>query len=151
PLAIKVPAGLITLEGTRRNARMLLEYLEGWLNGRGAKGIDTLAGKPGIHPALMEDLATARISVAQIAQRIRHTARDASTGQVHNFALVKRLLKEEFESILDTLKDAVKSESAYRQAEERYQKALKICYRWTKNYTELNFRSLGSYTRADLD
>ena len=57
-LTLQVPAGLITLEGTRRNARMLLEYLEGWLNGRGAKGIDTLAGKPGTHPALMEDLAT---------------------------------------------------------------------------------------------
>jgi hypothetical protein len=23
--------------------------------------------------------------------------------------------------------------------------------RWIKNYTELDFRSLGSYTRADLD
>jgi hypothetical protein len=23
--------------------------------------------------------------------------------------------------------------------------------RWIKNYTELEFRSLGSYTRADLD
>ena len=151
PFALQVPAGLITLEGTRRNARMLLEYLEGWLNGRGAKGIDTLAGKPGTHPALMEDLATARISVAQIAQRIRHGARDASTSQAHDFALVKRLLKEEFESILDALQDTGQSASVYRQAEERYQKALKISYRWIKNYTELNFRSLGSYTRADLD
>jgi malate synthase len=151
PLALKVPAGHITLEGTRRNARMLLEYLEGWLNGRGAKGIDTLAGKPGIHPALMEDLATARISVAQIAQRIRHAARDASSGQAHDPALVKRLLHEELASILEALKDAVKSPSAYRQAEERYQKALKISYQWIRNYTELNFRSLGSYTRADLD
>jgi malate synthase len=151
PLAIKVPAGLITLEGTRRNARMLLEYLEGWLNGRGAKGIDTLAGKPGIHPALMEDLATARISVAQIAQRIRHAAKDASTGRAHDFALVKRLLQEEFAGILDASKDAVQSASIYQQAEERYQKALKISYRWIKNYTELNFRSLGSYTRTDLD
>ena len=148
---IKVPAGPITLEGTRRNARMLLEYLEGWLNGRGAKGIDTLTGKPGIHPALMEDLATARISVAQTAQRIRHAARDASTGQAHDFALVKRLLKQELESILDALKDAATSQSAYRQVEERYQKALKISYQWIKNYTELNFRSLGSYTRADLE
>ena len=148
---IKVPAGPITLEGARRNARMLLEYLEGWLNGRGAKGIDTLTGKPGIHPALMEDLATARISVAQTAQRIRHTARDASTGQAHDFALVKRLLKQELESILDALKDAATSQSAYRQVEERYQKALKISYQWIKNYTELNFRSLGSYTRADLE
>jgi len=148
---IKVPAGPITLEGTRRNARMLLEYLEGWLNGRGAKGIDTLTGKPGIHPALMEDLATARISVAQTAQRIRHAARDASTGQAHDFALVKRLLKQELESILQALKDAATSQSAYRQVEERYQKALKISYQWIKNYTELNFRSLGSYTRADLE
>ena len=151
PLEIKVPAGLITLEGTRRNARMLLEYLEGWLNGRGAKGIDTLAGKPGTHPALMEDLATARISVAQIAQRIRHGARDASTSQAHDFALVKRLLKDEFESILEALQDTGQSTSVYRQAEERYQKALKISYQWIKNYTELNFRSLGSYTRTDLD
>jgi malate synthase len=151
PLEIKVPAGLITLEGTRRNARMLLEYLEGWLNGRGAKGIDTLAGKPGVHPALMEDLATARISVAQIAQRIRHAAKDASTGQAHDFAVVKRLLQEELASILDASKDAVQSASVYQQAEERYQKALKISYRWIKNYTELNFRSLGSYTRTDLD
>ena len=72
PVRIEVPAGPITLEGTRRNARMVVEYVEGWLNGRGAKGIDSLAGKPGVHPALMEDLATGRMSVAQIAQRIRH-------------------------------------------------------------------------------
>ena len=45
-------------------------------NGRGAKGIDSLAGKPGVHPALMEDLATGRMSVAQIAQRIRHARAD---------------------------------------------------------------------------
>src|SRR6266566_6032763 len=58
PVKIGVPAGAVTLEGTRRNARMLIEYVEGWLNGRGAKGIDSLEGKPGVHPALMEDLAT---------------------------------------------------------------------------------------------
>jgi malate synthase len=99
----------------------------------------------------MEDLATARISVAQIAQRIRHAAKDASTGQAHDFALVKRLLQEELANILDTLKDAGQSASVSQQAEERYQKALKISYRWIKNYTELNFRGLGSYTRADLN
>ena len=41
--------------------------------------------------------------------------------------------------------------AVYRPAEERYQKALKIAYRWIKNYTDLDFRSLGSYTRANLD
>jgi malate synthase len=130
---------------------MLIEYLEGWLNGRGAKSIDSLAGKPGIHPALMEDLATARISVAQIAQRIRHAARDTSTGQAHDFDLVKRLLKEELEDIVRILKDEVKNQTAQAASEERYRKALSISFRWIKNYTDLDYRSLGSYTRAELD
>jgi hypothetical protein len=28
---------------------------------------------------------------------------------------------------------------------------VKIALRWIKNYTELDFRSLGSYTRAELE
>src|SRR5262245_14473848 len=146
PVKIEVPAGPITLEGTRRNARMVIEYVEGWLAGRGAKGIDSLAGKPRVHPALMEDLATGRMSVAQIAQRVRHRV-TASTdrAQVHDLALVKRLLKEELEDILRLMK------GRYAETEARYAKALKIAMRWIRNYTELDFRSLGSYTRADLE
>jgi len=146
PVTIDVPAGPITVGGTRRNARMLIEYLEGWLGGRGAKGIDSLAGKPGVHPALMEDLATGRMSVAQIAQRIRHHAR-TTDGPVaaHDFALVKQLLTEECQDILARLgtRDA--------GVDARYRKAVKIAMRWIKNYTELDFRSLGSYTRPDLE
>src|SRR5215475_12113245 len=105
PVRIEVPQGPITLEGTRRNARMVVEYVEGWLNGRGAKGIDSLAGKPGIHPALMEDLATGRMSVAQIAQRVRHAARTSEgPAAVHDAALVKRLLREECDDILARLR-----------------------------------------------
>jgi ABC-type enterochelin transport system substrate-binding protein len=37
------------------------------------------------------------------------------------------------------------------QTEERYRKAVKIALRWIKNYTDLDYRSLGSYTRADLE
>ena len=156
PIVIRVPEGPITVEGTRRNARMLIEYLEGWLNGRGAKGIDSLAGKPGVHPALMEDLATGRMSVAQIAQRILHHAKDTETGHAHDFAVVKRLLQEEVEDILARLKDGKaedeeKGQRAFSEAEGRYRKAVKIAMRWTKNYTELDYRSLGSYTRANLD
>ncbi len=154
PVTIEVPAGPITLEGTRRNCRMVIEYLEGWFNGRGAKGIDSLAGKPGIHPALMEDLATGRMSVAQIAQRIRHHARAADSPAPHDFPLVKRLLEEEVEDILGRLRATAaddRGKAAYAQAEERYRKAVKIALRWIRNYTELNFRSLGSYTRAELD
>jgi malate synthase len=144
PVRIEVPVGPVTVDGTRRNARMLTEYVEGWLNGRGAKGIDSLEGKPGIHPALMEDLATGRMSVAQIAQRIRHKARDAKTGEAHDGALVKRLLQEELADIL-----ARRPKQA--DVEARYRKAVKISLRWVRNYTELDFRSLGSYTRAELD
>jgi malate synthase len=146
PVTIEVPAGPITVGGTRRNARMVIEYVEGWLGGRGAKGIDSLAGKPGVHPALMEDLATGRMSVAQIAQRIRHHAKDSTDpSEVHDFPMVKRLLQEEVEDILclTTAKD--------RETEVRYRKAVKIALRWIKNYTELDFRSLGSYTHADLE
>jgi malate synthase len=145
PIRIEVPAGPVTLEGTRRNVRMVIEYLEGWLNGRGAKGIDSLAGKPGIHPALMEDLATGRMSVAQIAQRIRHRARTTEGPPAeHDEALVKRLLREELEDILQRAKPDAAGEA-------RYRKAVPIAMRWIRNYVDLDFRSLGTYTRADLE
>jgi malate synthase len=146
PVRVEVPAGPITLEGTRRNARMVIEYVEAWLQGRGAKGIDSLAGKPGVHPALMEDLATGRMSVAQIAQRIRHAAKTTQgPAATHDAALVKRLLQEECDDILRLIK------TREAQTEERYRKAVKIAQRWIKNYVDLDYRSLGSYTRADLD
>ena len=155
PVKITVPDGPVTTEGSRRNARMLIEYVEGWLQGRGAKGIDSLEGQPGIHPALMEDLATGRISVAQTAQRIIHGARDENTGQVQDFALMKQLLQEELEDISQRRTAAAPSDPASQEALAemlgRYQKAHKVALRWVKNYTEYDFRSLGSYTHADLD
>jgi malate synthase len=144
PVKIEAPEGPITVEGTRRNARMLIEYVEGWLNGRGAKGIDSLEGKPGVHPALMEDLATGRMSVAQIAQRILQRAKDTKTGETHDGPLVKKLLQEE-------LADILSRRPTQADVQTRYRKAVKVGMRWVKNYTELNFRSLGSYSRADLE
>jgi hypothetical protein len=67
--------------------------------------------------------------------------------------MVKRLLRTEVEDILTRLQATVRTDQdrgAYAQAEARYRQAAKIAMRWIKNYTELNFRSLGSYTRADL-
>jgi malate synthase len=145
PVRIEVPHGPITLAGTRRNVRMLVEYVEGWLNGRGAKGIDSLAGKPGIHPALMEDLATGRMSVAQIAQRIRHRVRPTEGPvEIHDSALVTRLLGEETEDILRLARPD-------RETAERYRKASRIALRWIRNYVDLDFRSLGTYSRAELE
>ena len=155
PIQIEVPEGPITVGGTRRNARMVIEYLEGWLNGRGAKGIDSLAGKPGLHGPLMEDLATGRMSIAQIAQRLLHSARDTETGEAHDFPLVKRILQEERDDIVRLMTEEAgeldeSGQRALAAAAERYGKAYKIALRWVKNYTELDFRSLGSYTHAQL-
>ena len=104
----------------------------------------------------MEDLATGRMSVAQIGQRVRHRAKDTGTGEVHDFPLVKGLLQSEVEDILVQLKETVKEgdeagQRAYSEAEVRYRKAVRISMRWIKNYTEFDFRSLGSYTRDDLE
>ena len=146
PIEIEVPEGPITVEGTRRNARMVIEYVG---------GSDSQAGKPVLHGPLMEDLATGRMSVAQVAQRVLHGARDTETGAVHDFPLVKRLLQEERDDIvrLMTQEAGELDESGQRAlaaATERYGKAYKIALRWVKNYTELDFRSLGSYTHAQL-
>jgi malate synthase len=146
PIRVETPMGQITELGTRRNLRTLLEYVEGWLRGRGAKGIDSLAGHPGARPALMEDLATARISVAQTAQRLIHEAACQDTGRRHSPTLVKSLLEEEYRDILARLGDL--SEPGIRM---RYEYSLAIAQRWIRNYVELDFRSLGSYTRAELE
>ena len=153
PIEVVRPAGQVTLEGTRRNLRTLIEYVEGWLNGRGAKGIDSLAGRPGLHPALMEDLATARISVAQTGQRLIHAAPDAETGEVHTLELVKRILLAEEADILARLEEEGASDvdiAGREEAVARYRGATKVVMRWIKNYTAFDFRSLGSYTRDDL-
>ena len=147
PVRIEVPEGPVTVDGTRRNARMLIEYVEGWLAGRGAKGIDSLEGRHGVHPALMEDLATGRMSTAQIAQRIVHSAPDSESGERHSPQLVRGLLEEQLEDIL-----RLRSESGVLDdaMDRRYRDAFRVSLRWISNYTERDFRSLGTYTRADL-
>ena len=145
PVRIERPAGALTEDGTRRNLRTLVEYVEGWLRGRGAVAIDSLAGRPGKRPALMEDLATARISVAQTAQRLIHAARCEDTGRVHDAALVDALLKEELASIqrLDASGDPERA--------ARLERSAGITQAWIDRYTSLDFRSLGSYTRQELE
>ena len=145
PVRIETPEGPLTQEGTRQNVRTLIEYVEGWLGGRGAKGIDRLAGREGSRPALMEDLATARISVAQIAQRVVHSSVGEDTERVHDLDLVKQIVTDEGEDIVRLL-----GTGASREQVDRYQDSVKIALRWIKNYTEFDFRSLGSYSRPQL-
>jgi hypothetical protein len=63
-------------------------------------------------------------------------------------------LHEECEDILRLAREGAaddRARAALAEAEARYRKAVKIAMRWIKNYTELDFRSLGSYSRRDLD
>lgn len=60
-LDTSVPGGRVTLAGVRANVTAALRYLESWLRGVGAAGIDNL----------MEDVATAEISRSQLWQWIR--------------------------------------------------------------------------------
>jgi malate synthase len=94
----------------------------------------------------MEDLATARISTAQTAQRLIHESVCADSGRRHSPAMVKAILGEEHADIVRRLGDL--SEPLIRA---RYECAYGIAQRWIKNYTGLEFRSLGSYTRAELE
>ncbi|HEY7895504.1 MAG TPA: malate synthase A [Gemmatimonadaceae bacterium] len=61
-LDARVPDGRVTVAGVRLNVSVALQYLESWLRGSGAVGINNL----------MEDTATAEISRAQLWQWIRH-------------------------------------------------------------------------------
>ena len=148
PIKIETPKGNITSEGTRRNIRTIIEYVEGWLNGRGAKGIDSLEGYPGKRPALMEDLATARISVGQVAQRIIHNIISEDSGETHNMEYIQSLIDSETEAILKIRKE--QSPNEFSSIQEKYNQSSKITYKWIKNYTELNFKSLGSYSKKQL-
>jgi len=149
PLYIETPVGAITTEGTRRNIRTIIEYVEGWLSGRGAKGIDSMEGREGKRPALMEDLATARISVGQVSQRIIHSAVGQDTEQKHSLGSVRQITDIETDDIL-RLRGTQFSGKELSEIESRYRASRKITLRWIKNYTDMNFRSLGSYTREDL-
>ena len=61
-LDVRIQGGRVTEAGVRTNVRVALEYLENWLEGRGAVGIDNL----------MEDSATAEISRSQLQQWLHH-------------------------------------------------------------------------------
>ena len=138
PIKIKRPEGKITLEGSRRNLPPSSNTSEGGLTGRGAKGIDSLAGKPGLHPALMEDLATTRISVAQTIQRIIRTTAHADSGEVHDVPRVKRTLLSE-EDIIGQLGDTVSVEAI-----DYYRRATKVTMHGDRTTRSLTF---GAWTR----
>ncbi|MEC8713157.1 MAG: hypothetical protein VXX35_01805 [Chloroflexota bacterium] len=132
------PEGKITQEGTRRNIRTIIEYLEGWFNGRGAKGIDSQEGLEGKRPALMEDLATARISIGQTCQRVLHESISQDTNKVHDIKLVKDIFANELSNILK-----LRPENSVN-----YNRAVKLGIDWLESYLNLDFKPLAYYDRG---
>ena len=80
--------GGVTEKGVRKNISVSLQYINYWLDGQGAVGLDNL----------MEDAATAEISRAQLWQWL-HNGVEMSDGKSFNDNLYKEYLEEELSSL----------------------------------------------------
>jgi malate synthase len=86
--------GEVTEAGLRSNISVGIQYLETWLRGSGAVGINNL----------MEDAATAEISRSQVWQWL-HNSVELSDGQTVTGGLVERLVDEEIQKIQQSVGD----------------------------------------------
>ena len=89
-LAVDRTPGDRTEAGLRGNVRVGIQYIQAWLSGNGAAGIDNL----------MEDAATAEISRSQVWQWINNAA-TLDTGEVITRELVERIVEEEHAALGD--------------------------------------------------
>ncbi|MBA2768017.1 MAG: malate synthase A [Sporichthyaceae bacterium] len=84
--------GSVTEAGLRSNISVGIRYLESWLRGSGAVGINNL----------MEDAATAEISRSQVWQWL-HNSVQLEDGQTVTRELVERLIEEEVAAIRESV------------------------------------------------
>ena len=89
-LDVRSMPGEVTEEGLRANISVGIQYLESWLRGSGAVGINNL----------MEDAATAEISRSQVWQWL-HNDVELSNGETVTRGLVERLIEQEMATIKD--------------------------------------------------
>ncbi len=89
---LQTPGGTVTEEGLRLNIRVAIQYLEAWLRGSGAVPLYNL----------MEDVATAEISRAQVWQWIHHRVQLADSTVITR-ELVARLVDSEMARIASEL------------------------------------------------
>jgi malate synthase len=105
---LKVPEGTITIRGLINNVSSALRYTESWLSGRGAVPIANL----------MEDVATAEISRAQIWQWIRHPKGILEDGRRVTVEMFRELLAEDLQVIRRQLGDVLYQSRKYKEAAE---------------------------------
>ncbi len=91
-LDVSATPGDVTEPGLRGNINVALRYLEAWLRGNGAVGINNL----------MEDAATAEISRSQIWQWV-HNQVKLDNGELVTDELVQRFLSDELAAIREAV------------------------------------------------
>ncbi|HZH20090.1 MAG TPA: malate synthase A, partial [Geodermatophilus sp.] len=97
-LDVRSTPGEATDAGLRANISVGIQYVESWLRGSGAVGINDL----------MEDAATAEISRSQVWQWLHNGVR-LSNGETVTRELVERLTDEEMKTIAESRGDAFAS------------------------------------------
>ncbi|MCZ2821786.1 malate synthase A [Modestobacter sp. VKM Ac-2977] len=97
-LNVKATPGEVTEAGLRANVSVGIQYVESWLRGSGAAGIN----------GLMEDAATAEISRSQVWQWL-HNGVSLNDGQQVTTELVQRVIEEEVAAIAEAKGDAYSS------------------------------------------
>ncbi len=109
-LNVKATPGEITMAGLRGNVTVALQYLESWLRGGGAVGINNL----------MEDAATAEISRSQIWQWIR-TGLALDDGTPITADLARKVVAQELDRLRETVGDEAFTGGQFRRAAELFE------------------------------
>ncbi|MCI0445653.1 malate synthase A, partial [bacterium] len=92
-LDFNIEGAAITEEGVQNNLSVAIQYLESWLRGVGAAGINNL----------MEDAATAEISRSQLWQWVHHPEAFLEDGRRIDIDLFQQMLSQELEKISQTV------------------------------------------------
>jgi malate synthase len=97
-LDVRSTPGEVTEAGLRSNISVGIQYIESWLRGSGAVGINNL----------MEDAATAEISRSQVWQWL-HNGVQLAGGETVTRELVERITDEEMKAIAEARGDSFSS------------------------------------------
>jgi malate synthase len=108
-LNIAATPGEVTEAGLRNNVNVGIQYLESWLRGSGAVGINNL----------MEDAATAEISRSQVWQWIYNKV-ELGGGVLVTRELVERLIEEEIEIIRSRIGDEAFAKGRWSDARSTF-------------------------------
>ncbi len=125
---LEVPQGTITEEGVRLNINVGIQYISSWLSGQGAAPIHNL----------MEDVATAEISRAQLWQWIRHPKGILDDGRNITIDLYEQLKQEELTKLKSQL-----GEEQYKN--RRFSEAVQLFDQLIQNEQFTDFLTIPGY------